>query len=64
VKDESNSRHRLISKIVVKAVDFAVLAILMDVNQDFTLGVSYLPAWHFGIKISRTFLVNIFRTIH
>jgi hypothetical protein len=54
----------MISKFVIKAVDFTVFTILMDADQDLTLGASHLPAWPFGIKISRTFLVNIFRAIH
>ncbi len=53
-----------VSKFVIKVVDFAVFAILRDADQDFTLGVSDLPAWPFGIKISRTFCLNIFRTVH
>jgi len=54
----------MISKFVIKLVDFAVFTILKDVDQEFTLGVSHLPAWPFGIKKSRTFFVNIFRTVH
>ena len=54
----------MISKLVIKAVGFAVFTILMDADQDFTLSVSYLPAWSFGIKIGRAFLVNIFGTVH
>ena len=64
MKSESNSCRWLISKFVIKAVDLAVFAILTDTYQDFTLSVSHLPAWSFGIKISRAFFVNIFRTIH
>jgi len=47
---ESNFCHRMISKFVIKLVDFAVFTILKDVDQEFTLGVSHLPAWPFGIK--------------
>jgi len=54
----------MISKFVIKAVDFAAFTILMDADQDFTLSVSHLPAWSFGIKISRAFFVNIFGTVH
>jgi hypothetical protein len=54
----------MISRFVIKAVDLAVFTILMDGDQDFTLSVSHLPAWSFGIKISRAFFVNIFGTVH
>lgn len=54
----------MISKFVIKAVDFAVFTILLDPDQDFTFSVSYLPAWSFGINVSRAFIVNIFGTVH
>ncbi len=54
----------MINKFVIKAVDFAVFTILMNADQDFTLSVRHLPAWSFGIKISRAFFVNIFGTVH
>jgi hypothetical protein len=46
----------------MKVVDFAVFAIPIDADQDFTLGVRDLPTWPFGTKISRTFVVNTFKT--
>ena len=64
MKGESDCCHRMISKFVIKAVDFAVFTILIDAGQDFRLSVSHLPAWSFGIKISRAFFVNIFGTVH
>ena len=54
----------MISKFVIKTVDFAEFTILMDADQDFTLSEGHLPAWSFGIKISRAFFVNIFGTVH
>ena len=54
----------MISKFVIKPVDFAEFTILMDADQDFTLSVRHLPAWFFGSKISRAFFVNIFGTVH
>jgi hypothetical protein len=54
----------MISRFVVKAVDFTVFAIPKDADQDFTLSVSHFPTWSFGIKISRAFFVNIFGTVH
>jgi hypothetical protein len=44
MKGEPNSSHRMISRLVIKAVDFAVFTILTDADQDFTLIVSHLPA--------------------
>ncbi len=64
MRGESNSRHRLISRFFVKAVDLAIFTILMNAYQDFTLSVSHFPAWSFGIKISTAFFVNIFGTVH
>jgi len=63
MKCESSFQHRLIGKLVIKTVDSAVLTILTDVDQDFTLRVSDLPAWSFGIRINRVF-VNISGTVH
>jgi hypothetical protein len=63
MKGESNSSHRMISKFVIKAVDFAVFTILTDADQDFTLSVIHLPAWSFGVKIGRAFFVNKFGTV-
>ncbi len=54
----------MISRFVINAVDFAVFTILMDADEDFTLSVNHLPAWSFGIKISRAFFVNILWTVH
>ncbi len=54
----------MINKFVIKTVDFAVFAIPSDADQDFTLGVSDLPTWPFGIKISRTFFMDIFSASH
>ena len=54
----------MISRFVIKTVDFVLFTILMDIGQYFTLSVSHLPAWPFGIKISRAFFINIFRTVH
>jgi len=61
---ESSLQHRLIGKLVIKLIDFAVFTILMNADQDFTLSVSHLPAWSFGIRISRAFFMNIFGTVH
>jgi len=54
----------MIRKFIIQVVDFAVFAVLRDADQDFTLGVRDLPAWPYGIKISRTFFLNIFWTVH
>ena len=53
-----------INRLAIKTVDSAGFTILMDADQDFTLGVDHLPAWSFGIKISRAFFMNIFGTVH
>lgn len=54
----------MISKFVIKTVDFAEFTILTDADQGFTLSESHLPAWSFRIKIIRAFLVNIFGAVH
>ncbi len=54
----------MISRFVIKTVDFAEFTILMDADQDFTLSVNHLPAWSFGVKISGAFFVNIFGAVH
>ncbi len=61
---ESDLLHRVVSRFIIKAVDFAVFTILMDADQDFTLRVNHLPARSLGIEISRAFFVNIFRAVH
>ena len=59
IKSESLFCHRISIKFAVTVVTFAVLG---DAYQGFKLGTSNLPTWPFRIKISRTFLMNIFRT--
>ena len=61
---EPNFSHRMITKSVIKTIDFAVFTILTDAGQDFTLSVSHLPTWCFQMKISTTFLVYVYWTVH
>ncbi len=49
---------------MVEAVDLAVCAILTKRRENFGLRVSNFPARPLGIKISRTFLADIFRATH
>ncbi len=49
---------------MIKAVNFTVFTILTDADQDFAPGVSHLPARPLRMKISKTFFVNKFRTVH
>ncbi len=49
---------------MIETIDLAVCAIFTKGREDFGPGVSDLPAWPFGIKISRTVLADIFRTNH
>ena len=46
----------------INLINLAVFASTSDAGQDFTLGVSSLPARHFLVEISRTFSINILRT--
>jgi hypothetical protein len=48
----------------MEAVDLATCAFFSEGCQDFALGVRHLPAWPFGIKISRAFLTDICRAVH
>jgi hypothetical protein len=49
---------------MTEAVDLAVCTIFTEGCQSFALSVCNFPAWPFGIKISRTFPVDIFRAAH
>ncbi len=49
---------------MIEAVDFAVCAIFTKRREDFGLRVCDFPAWPLGIRISRTFLTDIFRATH
>ena len=54
----------MISKFVINPVNFAVSTIFGDADQNFTQGVSNLPAWASRVEISRAFLVDIFGAVH
>jgi len=43
-------------------MDLAVFAFTSDARQNFTLGISDLPARHFLVKISRALSINVLRT--
>jgi len=49
---------------MTEAVDLAVDAIFTERCQDFRLGICNVPTWPFGIKISRTFLTDVFGAVH
>ena len=49
---------------MMEEVDLAICAIFAEGSQDFALGICHLPAWPFGIKISGTFHMDIFRAVH
>ncbi len=48
------------SKSAVESADPRVVAGLGDTDQGIASSVGHLPAWPFGIKVTGTFLVNIY----
>jgi hypothetical protein len=50
------------SRNEIKFIYFAVFAFTSGARQDFTLGISSLPARHFLVEISRTLIINVLRT--
>jgi hypothetical protein len=52
------------SRTMTEEVDLTVFAIFAQGCEGFGLGVCNLPAWSFGIKISRTSLMDIIRATH
>ncbi len=49
---------------MIEAVDFAICAIFTKRREDFGLRIGNLPTWPLGMRISRTFLTDVFRATH